>query len=228
MRPKLGKNNQQWIFDYTIRTTGKTAHWELDALLDRLPVEVRSWDMIPKVLGKHAAREEEFGRKAEEAGHFRTAWEAYSRACQTYFNAQHVICEDDNPEKIRLYQKLLHCHEKVRTAPKVARRELSAHVSAGLFCELGRPGIVGAVKLFTGFLNGFSLPGADLRGNFDNDAHVQIAASGAADRWHPFSAKAEDGPRLRACRNLDLGFSADRRDNGASAGQGQSERLRSS
>ena len=114
MRPKLGKNNQQWIFDYTIRMTGKTAHWELDAMLDRLPVEVRSWDMIPKVLGKQAAREEEFGRRAEEAGHFRTAWEAYSRACQTYFNAQHVICEDDNPEKIRLYQTLLNCHEKVR------------------------------------------------------------------------------------------------------------------
>ncbi|MFC1937971.1 alpha/beta hydrolase family protein [Chloroflexota bacterium] len=114
MRPKLGKNNQQWIFDYTIRTTGKTAHWELDAMLDRLPVEVKSWDMIPKVLGKKATQEEEFGRRAAEAGHSHTAWEAYSRACHTYFNAQHVICEDDNAEKIRLYQRLLGCHEKVR------------------------------------------------------------------------------------------------------------------
>jgi hypothetical protein len=34
MRPKLGKNSQQWIFDYLIRTTGKTAHWELDAVLN--------------------------------------------------------------------------------------------------------------------------------------------------------------------------------------------------
>ena len=114
MRQKLGKNNQQWIFDYTIRMTGKTAHWELDAMLDKLPVEVKSWDMIPKVLGKKAAREEEFGRRAEEASHFETAWEAYSRACQTYLKAQHVICEDDNPEKIRLYQRFLYCHQKVR------------------------------------------------------------------------------------------------------------------
>ena len=60
MRPRLGKNDQQWIFDYTIRMTGKTAHWELDAMLDKLPPEVRSWDMIPKVLGKQAAREELF------------------------------------------------------------------------------------------------------------------------------------------------------------------------
>ena len=114
MRPKLGKNSQQWIFDYIIRTTGKTAHFELDAMLAKLPVEVKSWDMIPKVLGKKAAREEELGRRAEEAGHFKTAWEAYSRSCHTYFNAQHVICEDDNPKKIQLYEKLLYCHEKIR------------------------------------------------------------------------------------------------------------------
>ncbi|MFC2042250.1 alpha/beta hydrolase family protein [Chloroflexota bacterium] len=114
MRPQLGKNSQQWIWDYLIRTTGKTAHWELDALLQKLPVEVKSWDMIPKVLGKRAAKEEEFARCAEEAGHLRTAWEAYSRACQTYFNAQHAICEDDNPAKIRLHAKLLYCHDKVR------------------------------------------------------------------------------------------------------------------
>ncbi|UCE33091.1 MAG: alpha/beta hydrolase [Deltaproteobacteria bacterium] len=114
MRSRLGKNSQQWIFDYLIRTTGKTACWELDALLERLPVEVKSWDMIHKFLGKKAAREEEFARKAEEAGHLRTAWDAYNRATQSYFLAQHTICEDDNAEKIRLGQKLQECHEKVR------------------------------------------------------------------------------------------------------------------
>ncbi len=114
MKAKLGKNNQQWIFDYIIRTTGKTAHWELDATLGKLPPEVRRWDMIPKIMGKQAARSEDFGREAEEAGHFRTAWEAYRRAANAYFLAQHIVCEDDNPEKIRLYQKFLSCHEKVR------------------------------------------------------------------------------------------------------------------
>ena len=102
MRGKLGKNSQQWIFDYLIRTTGKSAHWELDAMLEKLPTEIKSWDMIPKVLGKKAAREEEFGRRAEEAGHLSTAWEAYNKAVDTYFYAQHMICEDDNPKKIQL------------------------------------------------------------------------------------------------------------------------------
>ena len=114
MRSKLGKNNQQWLWDYIIKTTGKTAHFELDSMLEKLPVEVKSWDMIPKFLGKKAAREEEFGRRAEEAGHFKTAWEAYTRAYLTYFSAQHAICEDDNSQKIGLYERLLHCHEKVR------------------------------------------------------------------------------------------------------------------
>ena len=114
MRPKLGKNNQQWIFDYMIRTTGKTAHWEFDASLEKLPPEVKSWAMIPKFLGKKAAREEEFGRRAEEAGHLKTAWEAYSKAVISYFSAQHIICEDDNAEKIRLWERLLQCQEKVR------------------------------------------------------------------------------------------------------------------
>ncbi|MFC2001139.1 alpha/beta hydrolase family protein [Chloroflexota bacterium] len=114
MRSKLGKNNQQWIFDYIIRTTGKTAHWELDAAMEKLPSEVKSWDMIPKFFAKKAAREEEFARRAEEAGHLSTALEAYCRASRNYFNAQHYICEDDNPEKIRLNEKLQYCNEKVR------------------------------------------------------------------------------------------------------------------
>ena len=114
MRDKLGKNNQQWIFDYIIRTTGKAAHWELDAGADKFPEEVRSWDMLPKFLGKRAARQEEFGRRAEEAGHFDTAWSLYYIACNDYFNAQHIICEFGHPDKVRMYERLLACHEKVR------------------------------------------------------------------------------------------------------------------
>ena len=112
MRPKLGKNNQQWIFDYLIKATGASAHWEYAA--GTFPAEVKQWDMICKVVSKHAARQEEFGRRAAEAGHFKTAWEAYTRATAHYYDAQHTICEDGHPEKIRLYERLLHCHEKVR------------------------------------------------------------------------------------------------------------------
>lgn len=114
MKAKLGKNNQQWIFDWLIKTTGKAQHWELDAMLDKLPGEVKSWAMIPKILNKQAQREEEMGRRAEKAGHIHTAWECYQRACQTYFNGQHTICESDNPQKIRMYEKFLACYEKVR------------------------------------------------------------------------------------------------------------------
>jgi hypothetical protein len=83
-------------------------------VLERLPEEVKGWDMIHKFLGKKGAREEEFARKAEEVGHVRTAWESYNRAAMSFFLAQHTICEDDNPEKIRLNQRLQACHEKVR------------------------------------------------------------------------------------------------------------------
>lgn len=71
--------------------------------------------MIPKVLGNRAARVEEFGRRAEEAGHLQTAAQAYIRAWQSYHTAQHAICQDDKPEKLRLYQRALYCHDKVRT-----------------------------------------------------------------------------------------------------------------
>lgn len=109
---KLGRNNQQWIFDYVIGVTGQTALWEVEDVY-KLPPEVRSWRMIPKFVAKLAQRQEEIGRKAEERGYFRTAWEAYHRASSTYFWAQHVVCEDDNPEKIRLNEKMLHCYDKV-------------------------------------------------------------------------------------------------------------------
>ncbi|MFC1945453.1 alpha/beta hydrolase [Chloroflexota bacterium] len=112
MRPKLGKNNQQWIFDYLIKTTGAASHWEY--AFGVLPPEIKQWDMIHKVMGKHAARYEEVAKRAEAAEHYFTAWELYYRAVIDYYEAQHSICEDGNPNKMRLYEGLLRCHEKVR------------------------------------------------------------------------------------------------------------------
>lgn len=112
MRPKLGKSNQQWIFDYLIKTTGAASHWEYAS--GQFPPEVKQWDMIHKVMAKRAARCEEIAKRAEEAGHYITAGEAYGRAVVDYFEGQHTICEDGHPDKIRMYQRLLQCHEKVR------------------------------------------------------------------------------------------------------------------
>ncbi len=112
MRPKLGKNNQQWIFDYLIRSTGSSAHWEYSANV--LPAEVKQWDMIYKAMEKHAGRYEEVAKKAEAAGHFQTAWELYSRAAEDYYSGQHTLCELEHPAKQRMYASVLRCHEKVR------------------------------------------------------------------------------------------------------------------
>ena len=112
MRDKFGPNSQQWIYDWIIKTTGRTDHWELSSV-PQLPPEVKSWDMIPKVLGKQAARLEKVAEAAAAAGHTRTAWESYLRATSTYFDAQHFITEDDNPKKIALYTRLLACYDKV-------------------------------------------------------------------------------------------------------------------
>lgn len=102
----------QWILDYIIGKSGQMSHWEVEGVT-KVPPEVRSWRMVPKVMAKLAQRQEEVGRKAEQQGHFQTAWEAYQSASVSYGIAQHVICEDDNAEKIRLYQKMLYCYGKV-------------------------------------------------------------------------------------------------------------------
>ncbi len=116
MQSERRRDNQQWLLDYLVKTTGRVQNFANDER--QLPAEVKSYAMIPRVLHKHAAQQERIARQAAEAGHVSTARDLYWRAVQSYVEAQHAIFEDDNPEKIYLWGKVEECYEHlIQTSP---------------------------------------------------------------------------------------------------------------
>ena len=112
------RDNQQWILDWLVKTTGKVQNFANDER--QLPSSVKSYRMIPRVLYKKASHFEEIARAAEEHGHLHTASALYMKACDEYREAQHAIFEDDNAEKIFLHQKHMDCFDRAvacSTAP---------------------------------------------------------------------------------------------------------------
>ena len=110
-RPKLKRDDQQWMLDWIVKTSGRVqnlANEERD-----LPPEVKSYRMIPRVLYKQASHIEGIAKAAEAAGHTDTARQLYRRAQVVYHEAQHSIFEDDNAEKIFLHGKHVECADKV-------------------------------------------------------------------------------------------------------------------
>jgi pimeloyl-ACP methyl ester carboxylesterase len=113
LRNERRRDNQQWMLDWMVKTTGRTQNFAYDQRL--IPPEVKSYKQIPRTLEKYARHAEEIGLRAEKAGHTVTAAKLFSHACELYREAQHAIFEDDNPDKIYLHGKLLECHQKVAT-----------------------------------------------------------------------------------------------------------------
>ncbi len=110
-RPQIHRDNQQWILDWIIKTTGRVQNLANDER--DLPPEVKSYRMIPRVLYKEALHFETIARAADAAGHTDTARQLYRRASQVYHEAQHSIFEDDNEEKIFLHGKHIELADKV-------------------------------------------------------------------------------------------------------------------
>lgn len=111
MKTERRRDNQQWLLDHMVKTTGRVINFAYDQRV--VPPEVKSYAMIPRVVEKHARHIESIACAAEAAGHVVTARELYWLAGEQYREAQHAIFEDDNPEKIYLHGKLLECFEKV-------------------------------------------------------------------------------------------------------------------
>ncbi len=105
MKLERRRDNQQWILDYLVKATGRVVSFGQDARV--LPAEVKSYDMIPRVLEKHARHIETIARAAEDAGHGHTAAELYWNACEHYREAQHALYEEGNREKMYLPGKLV-------------------------------------------------------------------------------------------------------------------------
>jgi hypothetical protein len=111
-RPHLQRDNQQWVFDYLIKETGKVYHWWSDGG-NTVPKSVRSHAMISKHVGRQAERLEAIARAEDGAGHHHTALDLYFEAAKKYMQAQHPIFEI-NDEKRFLYSGLQRCYDKVR------------------------------------------------------------------------------------------------------------------
>jgi len=111
-RPHLKRDEQQWFFDWMVKETGKTFHFQPDGR-GRLPRSVRSHDMIAKHVGLAARRTERIAQAEAEAGHRETAMELYYQATLEYADAQHVVFETGD-EKRFLHGGLMRCYAKVQ------------------------------------------------------------------------------------------------------------------
>jgi len=104
------RDSQQWILDYVAKSSGMVQNFEDEKF--ELPRGVKNYKMIGKFQGADAAHKEAVARAAEEAGHKETALEAYVQAAESYRKSQHVIYEDDHPQKLKLHAGLIRCYDK--------------------------------------------------------------------------------------------------------------------
>ncbi len=111
-KPHLSRDNQQWFFDWMVKETGKTFHFQPDGR-GRLPKSVRSHDMIAKHVGVAAKKSERLAQAEMEAGHRETAMELYYSAALQYADAQHVVFETGDEKKF-LHGGVIRCYDKVR------------------------------------------------------------------------------------------------------------------
>ncbi len=111
-KPHLHRDNQQWFFDWMVKETGKTFHFQPDGR-GRLPKSVRSHDMISKHVGMAAKKSERLAQAEMEAGHKETAMELYYSAALQYADAQHVVFETGEEKKF-LHGGVIRCYDKVR------------------------------------------------------------------------------------------------------------------
>ncbi len=106
----LHRDNQQWILDWLVKTTGRVQNFANDER--QLPVEVKSYRMIPRSVYKVGKHYETIAKAAEEHGHYETAAMAYLKASDLYREGQHTIFQDDNREKIFLHRKHMETFDK--------------------------------------------------------------------------------------------------------------------
>src|ERR671930_631460 len=111
IRGERRRDNQQWMLDWMVKTTGRVQNFAYDNRI--VPPEVKSYRMIPRIMERYARHYETIARAAEQAGHCETARELYWRATEASIEGQHSIFKDDNREKIYLHGKVLECFEKV-------------------------------------------------------------------------------------------------------------------
>lgn len=133
MSDRLKRDEQQWLFDWMVKQTGRVFHFQYDGR-GGLPASVRSHAMISKHLGKLGRRFERLASEEEAAGHQETAMDLWFEAASLYANAQHTIFRND-AEKRSLHSSVLRSFDRVRPlAPYRIERvevEWEGHTLAG-------------------------------------------------------------------------------------------------
>lgn len=136
------RDNQQWVLDYLVKTTGRDRHFFYDGR--KFPAGTRSYAMIPHQMARSARHRETLARAAEEHGHVETALRLYHAAALDYHYGQHGIPYDDHPEKLFLWERLLACFDKVRElSPRTIERfevEWDGRSLPGLFYPADKAG----------------------------------------------------------------------------------------
>ena len=110
-KAKRQRDGQQWILDYLSKSAGMVQNFEDEKF--ELPPGTKNYRMISKLQGEDAVRKEALARALDQAGHSETALEAYVKAAESYRKGQHVIFEDDHPQKLKLYAGLTRCYDRV-------------------------------------------------------------------------------------------------------------------
>lgn len=110
-RLKRERDNQQWILDYLVMSTGRDRNFGVDHHLWP-PNVARNHRMVPRVLSRVGQERERLARASDAAGHRRTASKVYVQAVQAYRGAQHAIMAD-LPQKALLYERLNACYDRV-------------------------------------------------------------------------------------------------------------------
>ena len=105
------RDRQQWILDWVLKTSGREQNFEADGR--RFPSEVKSHDMIPRVMYRRGLHREHLARAAEERGHAETAVDLYYRAVEDYHLGQHAIYQDDDDEKLYICSRIDECYDQI-------------------------------------------------------------------------------------------------------------------
>ena len=108
-RTALRRDDQQWLLDYVIQSTGRAMHFQGDAR-GPLPRTVRSHAMISKHVAKQASAAESLAQTEEQQGHTESAMQFYYWAAGQYAAAQHPIFAV-NDEKRYLADGVRRCYD---------------------------------------------------------------------------------------------------------------------
>lgn len=107
---KRQRDNQQWILDYLVMTTGRDRNFGVEHQLWPKGVP-RNHRMVPRVMAKRAAELERLAEASYAGGHRRTASRVFYDAQKHYKVAAHALMAN-TPPKYHIVERQKYCYDK--------------------------------------------------------------------------------------------------------------------